>query len=154
MRKNHSISLYLCYCIIIVSHQFSWCVIWKKSFSFISKSIFLQAKKWINIKERIYQIYLIPFHILTHHFLFFGTWSTKKIQNIQNHTSILLTHSWRNVGLTVSFLLSRFRCPNVMVNLVNSPSQLTPQVSTTFASKPIPQGLLSSVEIGWWDLWT
>lgn len=52
------------------------------------------------------------------------------------------------------FLLSRFWWPNVTVNLVNLPSQLTPPVSTTFAFKPTPQGFLSLLDKSWWDLLT
>lgn len=71
-----------------------------------------------------------------------------------NLTSILLTSSWWKVVLTVSFLLSRFRCPNATVNSANSPSQLTRPVSTTSASKPTPPSFPSLQERGWWDLQT
>lgn len=60
---------------------------------------------------------------------------------------------WKFV-LTVSFLLSRFRCPNATVNSANSPSQLTRPVSTTSASKPTPPSFPSLQERGWWDLQT
>lgn len=71
-----------------------------------------------------------------------------------NLTSILLTSSWWKFVLTVSFLLSRFRCPNATVNSANSPSQLTRPVSTTSASKPTPPSFPSLQERGWWDLQT
>lgn len=52
----------------------------------------------------------------------------------------------------MSFLLFRFRWTNATQELGSLPLQLTPLVSTTFASTLTPQGLLCLLETGWWDL--